>query len=490
MRGKISSQNGSSDAAEPQEFENCGRSPQAATSRRDQASGDSNSTVTSRRALLNASGAILAGGFAGCAGLTGGTVSGGSNDDNTGGDSNNIQLEYWMYFGAQENEEMTSLVDEFNSQNNGITVNKQSVPFNSFLTKLFASVNSGSAPHIASYYGSYSRHLKPICNRIDDYLSSGTKNKYFQVAWDSLQVDGEIYGLPIDVHGKALYTNDAVIEEAGVDPDYTDWQSFSDACDAIVSETNSNALSMLNGRAGQSALRAYIIPLVQAGGQIVEGEPGNYRVTIDQDAGREAAQLMADITGRLGWDKQTFQSDFGRVNDFINDDLGMLIEGTWGVNNFENADGNLPEDLSFEFHKPFMFPGGGEDVAWAESNSLYFPQNDSHSDDETQAAVEFAEYVTQNNTLWASAGGHLPAAKSVATSNEVKNTDLWKKYGTISAMYDMVTNDQVEYQPQTSAHFNSDQYWLPLYEMYLHNTDVESALDAIVNSLQPALANQ
>ncbi len=486
MREKISNQNESNDAVGSMAIENCGRSPQAATSRRNQASSDSNSTVTSRRALLGASGAILAGGLAGCAGLTGGTVSGSSNDDG----SDDIQLEYWLYFGAQENEEMTSLVNEFNSQNNGITVNTQSVPFNNFLTKLFAAVNSGSAPHIASYYGSYGRHLEPICNPIDDYLSKGTKNKYFQVAWNNHQVNGQTYALPLDIHGKALYTNDAVLEEAGVDPDYTDWQSFSDACDAIISETNSNALSMLNGRAGQSALRAYIIPLIQAGGQIVEGEPDNYRVTINRGAGQKAAQLMADVTGRFGWDKQTFQSDFGRVNDFLNDDLGMLIEGTWGVNNFETEDGDLPEDLSFGFHKPFMFPGNGEDIAWAESNSMYFPRNDAHSDDEIQAAVKFAEYVTQNNTSWASAGGHLPAAKSVATSSEVKNTDLWKKYGTISTMYDMVTSGQVEYQPRTSIHLNSNQYWLPLYEMYLQNIDVGPALDRIVNSLQPALSNQ
>ncbi|QZP36939.1 extracellular solute-binding protein [Halobaculum magnesiiphilum] len=446
------------------------------------ATDDSNSKQITRRAALGTGGALLASGLAGCSGLTGG-----GGDGSSGGSSDSIQLDYWMYFGAQENEEMTSLVEDFNALDNGITVNKQSVPFEEFLTKLFTSVSSGNAPHVASYYGSYGRHLQQICHPIDDYLSNGAKNKYFQSAWDNLQVDGQTYALPLDIHGKGLYTNDAVMEEAGVDPDFADWQSFSDACNTIVEETDSRAFSMLNGQAGQSALRAYIIALTQAGGNIIEGEPGNYDVVFDQGPGKEAAQLMSSVVGEHGWDKTEFRSGLGRINDFVNGDLGMVVEGTWGINNFENENGEVPEDLSFEFHKPFMFPGSGEDVAWAESNSLYFPVNDSHNETEKQAAVEFAEYITQNHTLWASAGGHLPAAKSVATSSEVKNTKLWTEFKSISRMHEMVTNNQIEYQPMTPIHLNSNRYWKPLYEMYLQNMSVDEALTQAANSLQSAL---
>ncbi|RBI60093.1 ABC transporter substrate-binding protein [halophilic archaeon] len=450
----------------------------------DHTADDSYSNSITRRTALGTGGALLSTGFAGCAGLTGGNGGGSS------GSSGDIQIDYWMYFGAQENEEMTTLVDEFNSKDNGITVNKQSVPFDNFLNKLFTAVNSGNAPHIASYYGSYGQHLKPICHQIDDYLSKGAKNKYFQAAWENLQVDGQTYALPLDIHAKGVYTNDAVLEEAGVDPNFTDWQSFSNACNTILNETDSKAFSMLNGRSGMSALRAYIIVLTQAGGNMVKGEPGNYDVAFTQGPGKEAANLMASVTGKRNWDKTEFRSDMGRVNDFVNGDLGMILEGTWGVNNFENENGEIPENLSFKFHKPFMFPGPGEDVAWGESNSLYFPINDGHDDSEKKAAVEFAEYVTQNHTLWASAGGHLPAAKSVATSNEVKNTKLWKKYNTISKMYEMVKNKRIEYQPKTSIHINSNQYWKPLYEMYMQNMGVDTALNKAANSLQSALDNK
>lgn len=462
-------------------------------SQRNSESEGSNSTKMNRRRVLSAGGAALATGIAGCAGLTGGGGSSGdgsSSDGNTGSDgaaSGDVEIDYWMYFGAQENEEMTALVDEFNSQDNGIHVNKQSVPFGEFLNKLFTSVNSGNAPHVASYYGSYGRHLKPITHSIDDYLSDGAKNKYFDIAWDNLQVDGSTYALPIDIHGKALYTNDGVLESAGVDPDFTDWQAFSDACDTIVSDTDSRAFSFINWNIGQAAFRAYIIALTQAGGNIVTGEPGSYKVAYDDDVGMQTADLMTKITGDFGWDTPQFQSDSARVQDFVSGDLGMFIAGTWSVNNFENESGNIPEDLSFSFQNPFMFPGEGDDVAWCESNSLYFPKNENHSDAEKQAAVEFAEYVTQNNTLWASAGGHLPAAKSVATSSEVKNTDLWQKYGTISTMYEMVTNKQVRYQPKTAIHINSDRFWGPFVDMYLQNTDVESGVKSSANALKQAL---
>ena len=152
-------------------------------SHQDHTTDDSNSNLTTRRTVLGTGGTLLAGGLAGCTGLTGG---GGGSSNSAGGNSGNVQLDYWMYFGAQENREMTSLVDEFNSQDNGITVNKQSVPFEDFLNKLFTAAGSGNAPHVASYYGSYGRHLEPVCHPIDDYLSNGAKNKYFEAAWNNL----------------------------------------------------------------------------------------------------------------------------------------------------------------------------------------------------------------------------------------------------------------------------------------------------------------
>jgi ABC-type glycerol-3-phosphate transport system substrate-binding protein len=382
---------------------------------------------------------------------------------------------------------MTALIEEFNSLDNGIHVNEQGIPFPEFLNKLFTAVNSGNAPHVASYYGSYGRHLEPVTHPIDDYLSKGAKNEYFDIAWDNLQVDGSTYALPIDIHGKALYTNDSVLESAGVEPDFTDWEAFSSACDTIVDETDSRAFSFLNWNSGQAAFRAYLIALTQAGGDVVTGEPGNYEVAYDSDVGMQTAELMTNVTGDFGWDIPQFQSDSARVQDFLAGDLGMFIAGTWSVNNFENEDGNLPEDLSFSFQKPFFFPGDGEDVAWAESNSLYFPTNPNHTEEEKQAAVEFAEYVTQNNTLWASAGGHLPAAESVATSSEVKNTALWKEHGTIETMYEMVSNGKVRYQPKTAIHLNSDRFWGPFLDMYIQNTDVQSGVTASVDELKQAL---
>jgi ABC-type glycerol-3-phosphate transport system substrate-binding protein len=196
---------------------------------------------------------------------------------------------------------------------------------------------------------------------------------------------------------------------------------------------------------------------------------------------------MADISGDLGWDTAEFRSESARIEDFVSDDLGMVIAGTWSINNFENEDGEIPEDLSFSFQKPFMFPGDGEDVAWCESNSLYFPTNPNHTDAEKQAAVEFAEYITQNNTLWASAGGHLPASKSVATSDEVQSTPLWEDHGTISTMYEMVSDGQIRYQPKTPIDINSDQFWGPFIDIYLHNTDVESGVTESADALRQAL---
>ncbi|WP_433631827.1 substrate-binding domain-containing protein [Halomicrococcus sp. NG-SE-24] len=449
---------------------------------------ESRSTGIERRRLLKGLGATTSlGALAGCAGLTGGGGGGGSGNGNGGGNSGDTQIDYWMYFGAQEQTEMAKLVEEFNSQDNGIHVNTQSVPFPEFLNKLFTAVNANNAPHIASYYGSYGHYLKDACQPIDQYLSNGAKSKYFETAWNSLQVEGNTYALPIDIHGKALYTNDAILKKAGVDPDFKQWSEFKQVCNTIKSKTDARPFSFLNWKVGQAALRTYLIALIQAGGTVLEGKPGNQTVAFDNETGMQTAELMASITGERGWDVPKMQSESARIEDFLGNELAMFIGGTWSINNFENESGNLPKDLDFSFHEPFFFPGDGDDIGWAESNSLYFPHNKNHTEEERQAAVKFAEYVTQNNTLWAKAGGHLPAAKSVATSKEVKDTKLWKEHGTISTMYDMVKNKKVRYQPMSTVHLNSAKYWSPFVDIYLGNTSVKKGVQKSAKTLGNAL---
>lgn len=461
--------------------------PQEDTIRRETSTG----TVGRRRLLKGIGTTTALGATAGCTGLTGG--GGGSNggananQGTKGGDPGDTQIDYWMYFGAQEKEEMTQLVKEFNSKDNGIHVNAQSVPFESFLDKLFTAVSSGNAPHVASYYGSYGYYLQDACHPIDQYLSNNASDKYFEFAWNNLQVEGKTYALPIDIHGKAVYTNDDILEEAGVDPAFDDWSSFSEACNTVKNKTDARPFSFLNWKAGQAALRNYIIAHTQAGGELLTGKPGDQSVKFDDQTGIETAKLMAGVTGERGWDAKTFQSESARIEDFVGGRLGMFIGGTWSINNFENENGKIPSDLNFSFEKPFMFPGDGKDVAWCESNSLYFPRNKNHSDEEKQAAVTFAEYVTQNNTLWASAGGHLPAAKEVATSKKVKNTDLWQKYGTISTMYEMVKDKQVRYQPMSSVHLNSSRFWSSFVDIYMHNVSPEKGVKKAASALQSAL---
>ncbi|RLM33079.1 extracellular solute-binding protein [Haloarcula sp. Atlit-120R] len=453
-------------------------------SRHNHPNGEQNSSRLTRRGVLGASGAALAAGLSGCAGLTGGGTS--NNDSSADGET---QIDYWFYFGAAERDVMANLITEFNEMDNGIQVNEQGVPFGEFLNKLFTAVNADNSPHVASYFGSFGQYLKPITHPIDDYLSSGASNKYFDFAWDSLQVSGSTYALPIDIHGKALYTNENVLESAGVDPDFTSWESFSNACDTIVSDSDARPFSFLNWRSGQEAFRAYTSALTQAGGNVLTGDPGNYQVAYDNDIGLETAQLMANITGEFGWDTPTFQSDSARVEDFIAGNLAMFIAGTWSINNLKNESGEVYEDLALNFERPFMFPGDGDNVAWCESNSLFFPNNANHDEAEKQAAVEFAEFVTQNNAEWATAGGHLPASQSVAESSAVKNTALWQDIGTISTMHEMVTNEQVRYQPSTSVDLNSSRFWGSFLDMYLQNTDVQTGVQSSASELQSALDN-
>jgi hypothetical protein len=56
-------------------------------------------------------------------------------------------------------------------------------------------------------------------------------------------------------------------------------------------------------------------------------------------------------------------------------------------------------------------------------------------------------------------------------------------------MHEMVTNGEVQYQPQTPVDINSSRFWGPFLDIYLQNTDVSSGLNASASELQSALDN-
>ncbi|QLH78300.1 extracellular solute-binding protein [Halosimplex rubrum] len=447
-------------------------------------SSDGTQRKRSRRNVLKGLGLAGVTGLAGC-GSNGSNGSGGTDGaPGTVGDQS-VEITFWDYFGGTENEEIEALVADFEEEHSNITVSSEAVPFDEFVDNLFTSVASGNAPHVASYWMSFSTFLEAegVIDPIDEYLSEGL-DPYYDIVEPAATVGDSTYALPMDVHAHMLVTNDTVMEEAGAETP-TNFEEFKTAANAIQENTDARPFPLLQDNSPIGAMRYFYGLLLQhEGASLVEdGEP----VYHENEGGQRSAEFMDQVTDEFGWDQTSLSDAQERTNLFLDDQVGMMFVGNWQANNFENEDGEIPDDLEFTYHRPYVFPGEAR-RAWAESNGFFFPTNDSHTETEKQAAVQFVEYITQNNPLWAQTAGHLPATPEVAESEEVTSSPRYEEYDIVSTLAGMAEDGELVYQPPLEFDMYATDITNPLVGIYSQDSDPQDALDQSANAFSSRMS--
>lgn len=438
-----------------------------------------------RRDMVKAMGATgIVGSTAGC---FGGDDEQEAVDDD---DLEDVEITFWEYFGGTEQDEITALVDEFNEQHDEITVEMSNVAFDEFFESVFTAVASQDAPHVTTYWMSFSEFMRNegAIDPITDIMENDIED-YYESAHPAMQRDGEVYAIPMDVHGYGLWVNNTVLDDAGVDEIPDDWDSFEEACNQIQQNTEARPAAIMENNDGVSGMRTYFSVLQQEDDpNLVEETDDGWEVVYDQtEGGQNAAQFLHDFTGEYEWDQPELADDEERINAFIDDELGFFLGGNWLVNLMQDEDGELIEGLDMTFTEPFVFPGGNNGT-FAESTGFFFPADSSHTPEERTAAVRFAEWITTNNPLWAQTAGHLPAATEVGTSDEVTESAYYQDYGIVSTLDEMAANGDMIYQPSLPADLYETGISSPIVDIYGQNAEPMDALESSAETLRDRLS--
>jgi multiple sugar transport system substrate-binding protein len=457
------------------------------------------SSSIGRRQFLTGAGIVGVSALAGCSGDGGSgdgesgdsSGDGSSNGESQGGSTGNAQentivLNYWRYFGGGDGFAMEELVKEFNNQHDNIQINEQQNPVEGYIDKLYAAASGGNMPDIVAMFGGYGRVMQPLTEPLDPYISDETRNAYFDVTWEKSEIDGEHRFLPIDFHGRVLYFNRDILSQVGADqPPAKDWKGFVDLCNTIQSETDAQPFAIdPTGRTVNTVTLFYMHYRQQGNEPFMED--GASTVAFDNEQAYEVARTWQDIhNGQYSWDPLPVDTSGARLDKFRRGELAMMIGGNWDVNALKSEEGEFI-DLDFGITKPLQFPGDGENVTWGESNSIYLAKKPDRSDEKTQAAVEAMEWITQNQTIWGTHAGHLPAAKSIATSNEVQNSDLWST-GPLSEMADIAENGEFSYFPQVPVPYKQPSLWSWTQDIYAGNLEPEAGVKQGANKVQQAI---
>lgn len=439
---------------------------------------------------LAASAALL---LAGCGGAGGGTQSGQSGDGaqsaavNEDGTVNNPEavetdpnkLVFWSLFSGGDGEFMDQIVDEYNATNPPKQVQSVMLVWADYYTKLATAVAAGRGPDIGVSHISKLPELvaKGAVEPLDEYTEkAGTDWANFpKNSMEGITFDDQHYAIPLDTHAELLYSNLDILKEAGVPVDADGKVSvksadeFTGILDKIKASVGSDVSPLSLTQNGDDPYRVWWATYFQMGGTPIVSADGE-SITMDKAIATKAAEWVNSLYKKgyilpgIADQQKLFQEGKG----------GLAFAGTWAVGAYEQT-----EDLKFS-PQPFPSLFNGSEAGWADSHVLIIPTKKDRTPEETQAAVDFINYVASKGaTTWAKSG-QIPANSTVTEDPAFLKLPFRSNY--ISAKETAVLPPKSEYFGALKSVMieNLDGIWAG-------QTDEKSAIDNMFSEMEGEL---
>ena len=156
------------------------------------------------------------------------------------GDSSSVELEIWN----PETDDASiavfqSMVDAYEEQNPGVTVNLVNIPWSDIFTKWQTALQSGNAPDatIGSAAFATSFQEQGVLEPLDDVVAQIGGEEAWSDTADSLvemsKADGSYFALPYTNNAVLLWYNKAMFESEGLKPPTT-WDELRDAAETLT----------------------------------------------------------------------------------------------------------------------------------------------------------------------------------------------------------------------------------------------------------------
>ncbi|NIY71926.1 extracellular solute-binding protein [Marivivens donghaensis] len=317
---------------------------------------------------------------------------------------------------------ITVLTNKFNAENEiGANVITQTVDWGAYYDLLSATYSTGDMPDVAVM------HASQLVNFTDRNLMTPLGNKLMEAGVDvddwadaarnNVTNNGEIYALPFDIHAILFHVNVGLMKEAGFVNEDGSVRLPSSPEELILmgkefeEKTGQNYIAIESQSSEGMAVRMFDAFVWQQGGDVLSAD--GKEATIDSPEGLNAATLIKQM-----YDEGLTDSglDYGGAEQaFIGGRAGILVNGTWGVNNYATQAENgaeLQEYTALDFPTLYEQP-----ATFSNSHSWTIPMDESRTPEEEEAAIAFLKFLDDNNFAWAMTG-HLPVHTSVIESEE------------------------------------------------------------------------
>lgn len=380
---------------------------------------------------------------------------------------------------------ITALTNKFNAENTiGAKVVTQTVDWGAYYDLLTATYSTGNVPDVAVMHASVMPNfsdrdlLTPLSKPMAD-LGIDTSD-FVPAALKNASSKDEVYALPYDLHALLLHVNMDLMKQAGlVNADGSPMLPKSpEELLAQGKQFKEKTGKYYIGSEAQSSegmlVRVFDTLQWQQGVDVISAD--GKTASINTPEGLNAANLVSSIFSE-GLANAALDYP-GSEQAFLNGETGILINGTWGVDNYDTQ--AKSGKVALKDYRVANFPQVyAKPSVWADSHMWVIPKDAGRSEEKQQAALAFLKFLNDNNFQW-SRTGHLSVRQSVLNSEEFKALPHRAEFADTAnnaTALPQIQNQRAVYNAMITD-FNA---------MWLTGSDPQAALEAMQSGVERVL---
>ena len=335
--------------------------------------------------------------------------------------ANAVEIEYWQYFFDARVTAMEQLIENFQAANPDITVTMTHFPYADYRTKVAAAIPAGEGPDVVQlFYGWLNDYVEAdlIQPLPTDVFPAATIDAEFFPMVQAMKEGDQYWALPTAVRSLALFYNERLMEEAGVEPPTT-LDEMMAAAEAMTKRDGAGNITQVGITASMTAQdhhwwREGLVRQMGGDPYLDDYQTVNYNT----DAGVEALEFYTSMF--MGENPVTATTFMDEPQAAFKAGLaGMHIDGSFRI-------GSLAEIRGLKWGVTEL-PANADGMRSNYSSYWVNAITTKAEGEKYDAAVKFMDYITSDEAMqiWLDVVGELPAKPSVGMTEDNANDPVF-----------------------------------------------------------------
>ena len=319
-----------------------------------------------------------------------------------------VEIDYWSVFTGGDGATMQGMVDAFNASQDEVHVNHTPMTADDLYQKTGSGVPDVAVVHIERIPNFVTNEMLYAYDMdlINDAAGIVAEN-YNQAAWAASDIDGEHYGIPLDVHSYVTYINKDLFDKYDLNEFVADGYITFDEIRQIGDKARAAGYEGEIFNLGW--MRAQMLGYYAQEGDGLLSQDGIHP-SINNDSMKKAMETMKSLSE----DGYTTVKNTDYSSKFYGGELLVWTEGIWMKAAVVDA------GINFE-----MFPGvcyAPETCkSWTSSHNFVQFADEERTEEEDRAVAKFVNWMGENSLTWAKDAGQCPSHLSINNVAEFKD---------------------------------------------------------------------